>query len=207
MQMKIDHLLWATSDLTTGMQCLKDVSGVSPVLGGAHPGFGTRNALMSLNDTYLEVIAPDPEQSLTGNLGERFAALEAPYLFSFAISCDDIHAAAKAARDAGLDAGDVLAMSRTRPDGVRLDWSILRLEHPDWDGRFPFLIDWQGSPHPSASTPRGAQLNSFEVLSPKPDALRAIYDRMGLGISVVGGSAVGYAARLGTPKGDVLLLG
>ena len=46
-------------------------------------------------------------------------------------------------------------MSRTRPDGVRLDWTVAHFVHPSYDGVVPFAIDWQGSPHPATTTPTG----------------------------------------------------
>lgn len=207
MKSKIDHLLWAAPDLSSGMAAFEQLSGVKSAIGGTHPGFGTRNALLSLDDRYFEIISPDPSQDLEATLGETIAALSSPKLFTFAIACDDLIGAADVARAAGLGVGDVIAMSRTRPDdGVRLDWSVLRLEHPDWGGRFPFLIDWQGSPHPSASTPDGATLERLEIVTPDPEPLAALYDKLGLDVVIVGGVEHGYVARLSTPKGPVVLL-
>lgn len=205
MHTKIDHLLWAAPDLRSASDMFARLTGVEPAIGGTHPGFGTRNALTSLDGPYFEIIVPDTDQSLEGNLGEVFAALPAPQLYTFAITCDDLDTAAQIARDAGLGVGEITAMNRTRPDGVRLDWSILRLEHPAWNGRFPFLIDWQGSPHPSQSTPRGATLERFEIVSPDPEEMAGLYGRLGLNVDVVGGPAPGYVARLATPRGPVVL--
>lgn len=205
MNATIDHLLWAAPDLRDGMAAFERISGIAPAIGGTHPGFGTRNALLSLDGPYFEIIVPDTDQSLDGNLGGRFAALPAPQLFTFAIACDDLAAAADVARSAGLAVSAPVAMNRTRPDGVRLDWSILKIEHPDWDGRFPFLIDWQGSPHPSESTPRGATLDRFEIVTPDPRPLAEFYAGIGLEVDVVGGIRHGYVARLATPNGPVVL--
>ena len=53
---KLDHLMYAVPDLELGMQQIHELTGIKPVMGGSHPGVGTRNALLSFSaDQYLEI--------------------------------------------------------------------------------------------------------------------------------------------------------
>lgn len=205
--MKLDHLLWAAPDLESGIAGFEQLTGVRPVIGGTHPGFGTRNALASLGKTYIEVIAPDPAQSLEGTMGGEFAMLDEPYLYSAAYSIDDLEGALAAAAASGLEAGRIVEMSRTRPDdGVTLNWAIMKLSETTLGTRFPFLIDWKGSPHPSGTTPGGLELLDFRAVSTNADDLTAAFSGMGMDIPVDRGAHSGFVARLSTPKGEITLL-
>jgi hypothetical protein len=203
-----DHLLWAAPDLDAGAEAFAAATGVTPTVGGSHPGFGTRNRLARLGPgVFFEVIAPDPAQDHAGTRAQKIAAMPRPGIITFAVQTDDLAAAQRAAEAAGLTIRPPVAMSRTRPDGVKLAWRILYLEHPVYGEAVPFVIDWQGSPHPSTTTPEGCRLESLTVLQPEPEPLAAIYAALGLRIPVERAPVPGFIAVLGTPKGRVTLTG
>ena len=59
----IDHLVYATPDLPATVAQVARLTGVAPTEGGRHPGWGTRNYLLSLGErVYLEIVGPDEEQ-------------------------------------------------------------------------------------------------------------------------------------------------
>lgn len=204
----LDHILWAAPDLDDGMRRIEALTGVKPARGGSHPGLGTRNGLMALGDgLYFEILAPDPAQNLDDNLGGRIAALPRPGLIAFALAGDDLAAARAAAGRAGLSADEPVAMSRTRPDGVRLDWSVMYFRHPSFGEPAPFVIDWGSSPHPSRSTPKGCTLMSFAALHPEPEPLAEAYRALGIPLEVERAAEPGFMARLNSPKGTIVLLG
>lgn len=203
----LDHLLWAAPNLEEGARQFESMTGVSPAAGGSHPGFGTRNELVSLGrGVYLEIISPDPDQSLHDNRGGRIAARPYPGLMTFALRGTGLHEVRRSAENAGLSIEGPIPMNRTRPDGVKLEWSILYLRHLALGEAVPFVIDWGRSPHPSATTPSGCALTSFVALQPDPVALREIYAGLGIPVEVKRSSRAGFMAILDTPRGEVVLL-
>ena len=155
----------------------------------------------------FEIIAPDPAQPLAGTLGARIAAMPHPQLMQFALRSDDLGGVVAAARGVGLSVQDPLHMGRTRPDGVRLDWSILYLDDPRWPGFLPFVIDWKDSPHPSASAPGGCRLRDFVILHPDPQPLAEVYAALGVPIRTARASRPALQAVLDTPRGPLVLTG
>ncbi|MEM8994113.1 MAG: VOC family protein, partial [Acidobacteriota bacterium] len=149
---ELDHLVWAAPDLERGMLEIEERLGAVPVVGGRHPGVGTRNALVDIGGRrYLEILAPDPEQHGYSGFGHWVADLAAPRLVTWATRTADLDAWTAAADGRGLAPDPPRAMERRLPDGSRLSWRLAGLgEHRG--GLLPFCIEW-GEDHPADSLP------------------------------------------------------
>ncbi len=102
---QLDHLVIAAPDLAHAKAAFADATGCMPAEGGAHNGLGTRNALVSFGTSaYLEIIAPDPEQSPEGNFGGVLAQLTEPVPLHWAVRVTDLAQAAQRAQALGCQA-------------------------------------------------------------------------------------------------------
>jgi hypothetical protein len=92
---RIDHVIWATRDLSATAERLAREHGLRDAGGGRHVGVGTHNRVLPLGGGYLEVLAvADPEEAARSSLGRTIAA--APEgLFGWAVAAEDVegHAA------------------------------------------------------------------------------------------------------------------
>jgi hypothetical protein len=201
--LRLDHLVYAVPDLDGAATALGARLGITPVAGGRHDGRGTHNALLAFFDgSYLELIAPDPAQPEPA-AGRPFGVRPgmAPALVSWAVRTDDLDATVAAARAAGVDPGPVAAMSRSRPDGVRLAW---RLTAPAAGDVLPFLIDWGSSPHPSDGLP-AVELVAFDLAHPDPVTTHARLVALGTPRPVARAPYPTLRATVRGPAGSVQL--
>ncbi len=205
----VDHLLLGVADLDQGITWVEKMTGVKAVVGGSHPGVGTRNALISLHSRqYLEIIAPDPAQTAY-NFQIDVRTLTEPRLIAWAAVTTDINAIAKNAREAGHQIFGPRDGSRARPDGKSLKWKTLGvLNKFGLQGvePIPFFIEWAAdSVHPSQDSPRGCELQSFEIEHPDPPNVMAALKSLGIEAKVKQAKNVGLTATLKTPTGNVEL--
>jgi hypothetical protein len=207
--LRTDHLVYAVPDLAQAMDQIEQEWGVRPTVGGKHPS-GTHNALLALGShTYLEIIAPDPEQPHAQ--GRSFGLdrpPSSPRLVTWAVATADLDATLAAVRAAGYDPGEVMAGSRRRPDGVQLAWRSTRIAQwpPPGDGVVPFIIEWAAeTPHPASDSAPGCRLRSLGAEHPQAAAVQRMLDALGLDISVTPGAAPALIATIDTPKGEIVL--
>ena len=201
----LDHMLLGVADLDHGIEWMQERSGVRAVLGGVHPGRGTRNALLSLGPRrYLEIIAPDPQQT-SATSGDEIAnglrAFQEPRLIGWAAHTDDLSRLVQKAAAAEVAIEGPRDGSRVRPDGKTLRWRTFRLKK-DFDGVLPFFIEWdRSSIHPSQDAPSGCTLQHFSIASPAMEDVRLVAGKLGLEVEVKPGKTPVLHARIIGIKG------
>ena len=164
----MDHLVFAAPDLREGCAAIERTLGVAPSPGGRHRGRGTRNAILAIGPlSYLEIIAPDPEQPApAGSRWFSIDSLTTPRLVGWAAAATDLRGIVERAASRGVRLGAVQAGSRTRTDGIVLSWEVTDPTVILGDGLVPFFIDWKSSPHPSSTANIGPSLVDFRDGAP-----------------------------------------
>lgn len=183
---------------------VSDRLGVPLAPGGQHAAFGTHNRLLSLGpDTYLEVIAIDPDARDPGRV--RWFGLDdyndVPRLARWIARSDDL---TRDLAHLGADRfGDSLSLVRgeyrwrmaVRPDGRQA-----------FDFMAPALMQWDG-PHPAPGLPdHGLRLTALTVSHPADGDLGQLLspvmsdERLSL---TLGPAAL--TACINTPRGPVML--
>ncbi len=214
----LDHLVFACADLDAGVAWAERTFGVRPGRGGAHPQWGTHNALMSLGrDRYLELLAPDPAATGAGrDAARRLFGLDdgagvaaghgEPRLTTWMVRSRTIDTLLGNALRAGVDLGCVQGGSRLRADGTEISWQITVPPARPLGGCVPWLIDWGWSEHPSASLPTGARLDWIEVTHPEPARVRAVLEAVNCGgVDVRQGREPGVRIGVACARGVVVV--
>src|SRR5262245_31239048 len=204
---QVDHIVYATPDLSLGIATAEKLFGVRATPGGQHPGLGTRNALIALGPaSYLEIIGPDPDQPKPAG-PRRFGIddLKAPRLLTWVAKGTSLEKFAADAVAHGVDLGAVIPGSRKRPDGVVLSWTYTAPQTVLADRLVPYLIDWGTSPHPSTTAAKGVTLVGLRAEHPDAERVQKMLQQLGLDLPVTRGPKPALIATFDSPKGRVEL--
>jgi hypothetical protein len=177
----LDHVLVPVVDLEVAAERFRDEYGLQTLPGGRHP-WGTANMIIPLGSNYIELIAVvDPARAAESPRNRRLAeAARAGRPFAtWAARTDDLSRMRRWLRRRGWELEPALAGSRTRPDGVLLEWKSQELVPDAAPSVLPFLIEWQvpHGMHPAEAPvrhPSGAGDIAFARFeAPDPAAARA----------------------------------
>jgi hypothetical protein len=152
MPSRIDHVIIAGPDLDALEERFTRL-GFFVTGGGIHPHLGTRNRIIVLDESYIELLA-------LADIGRASPALQR-FIFSgateggwvgYALQSDDIDAETSAMRARGVDPRGPTPGRLTANDGSSRSWRVTTLGSEDfWEAAnaLPFLIqhDTIGEPH------------------------------------------------------------
>ena len=202
---RLDHVVIAAPDLAQAKREFEELTGVAPADGGPHIGLGTRNALVSFGaDCYLEIIAPDPEQTLDGTFGARLVQLDALTLLHWAVRTQELSEVSARAAALGLAPSPIRRTARAAPDGTRLEWELMGIGGHQLGGLMPFYIDWLDCDHPATGAPKVGSLEAFEVTLPTGHPALELLDPAPVDVSLAASEQVageqGLALRFDSPR-------
>jgi len=189
------------------MDAIEALLGVRPIPGGRHPRFGTHNALLSLGpDTYLEVIARDPD--LPAPVRGRLVDLsdeQRPRLITWVMRVRNLAAFVLDPARARSGIGPIEPGNRQQADGSLVEWHLTDPYAMPMDGTVPFLIDWGNTTHPAQTLPTGVNLSGLRIEHPHPHQVRAALAALETEADVAMADRFRLSARIETSDGMMTL--
>ncbi len=186
---QIDHFVIAAATLEQGVNYLQSQLNVKIPYGGSHPKMGTHNHLMNLGDTFLEIIAVNPD--ITPVRTPRWYNLDSPELqqqlkkspklITWVIRTSNIEQAVK---QTNIPVGGIETVSRGS-----LTWKITIPEDgslPE-QGIFPTLIQWPDTIRPWENMQNlGYKFTELNVIHDKPDFINNELQNLSLNSEKIG---------------------
>jgi hypothetical protein len=206
----LDHIVVTAPNLKSGVEWVRDALDATPEYGGVHSRMGTHNCLLNLNDqTYLEVIAPDPNAPQPKR--PRWFELDnlerdsPPRVAAWVARTTDIYATVCASSE---PLGVIEPMSRGD-----LNWLITVTQDGalTLGGIAPILIEWHVPAHPSAGMrDSGCRLLRLELQHCERARVDNLLQSLGIENKVdvtplVGEAVPRLAATIRTSSGDKVL--
>lgn len=137
----IDHIVVAVEDLDAASRQYVDLLGRSPSWNGTHPGFGTRNVLFRLDNTYIELLSPVDDGPIASILRAHLA-VAGDGLFAVALGTDDIEGEVESLRKHGFSiAGPTDGLAHDEPSGAFRRYRNAFISPEDTRGIRLFVIE------------------------------------------------------------------
>jgi hypothetical protein len=162
--MRVDHVVYAAErdGLKATAQRLAEQIGVTPVDGGVHPRFGTRNIILPLaHERYVEVVEvldhPASDKAPFGQAVRARSEAGGGWL-GWVVAVDDI---AVVEQRLGRES---VPGNRHRPDGTELKWRQLGIKGLMADPQVPYFIEWDDmTVHPSAGADTSVSIDNLQI--------------------------------------------
>lgn len=192
MPIRLDHVLLFAPTLAQAITRFGSLTGVQAQVGGAHPDYGSVNALASMGSSYIELFARADGQGAASGIE----------VIDYAMQCDDIAALAARGEALGLVAYWTNGQRRTA-EGTVLRWRTVQFDGHDFAGLLPFFIDWGMTPHPSVTSPGGLSNPRLAAFHPDAGKLSLLYHHLGISVPVGMQAEPGLRLDVTSPKGVV----
>ncbi|MBW2231199.1 MAG: VOC family protein [Deltaproteobacteria bacterium] len=188
----LDHIVIATDTLDEASRQLIAVLGRTPSWSGSHPSFGTRNVLFRLDNTYVELLAPDGEGPVADGLRARLSE-RGPGLHALALGTEDADEAARSLKARGLDvAGPVAGIAQDAPSGAFRRFRNVLIRPEQSRGVGLFVIEHLSEPDElPPALPVGDEagvvsaLDHVVIMTRDPDAAKQLYgDTLGIRLAL-----------------------
>ena len=188
-----------------GERRFTEMTGVAPAFGGVHPHADTHNSLLSLGNTYLEIISLTPDRLKAAHLSTEKLAAFRPGLMSFGVRADDLTYVEALVREVGLSVSSSHEVSRRSPEGNLLRWQTVSIGGHGFGHFMPFFTRCGEMVHPSETAPKGCELLEFSVAHPGREELKRLFEALRISVAVTYAEHPQLRAILETPKGRMML--
>lgn len=163
--MRVDHVSYAAdqSGVKATAQRLGEALGVTPVDGGIHPRFGTRNMILPLaHERYVEVVEvldhPSSDKAPFGQVVRARSEAGGGWM-GWVIRVDAEIEEVEQRLDRKAVAGN-----RRLADGREFLWKQIGIKGTLADPQLPFFVKWgEGSPHPSEEASTDVTISSLMI--------------------------------------------
>ena len=189
MNTTIDHLIIAVEDLDRATTDYSALLGRSPSWRGAHPDYGTANTLFKLDNTYIELLAPNGE-GMAADIVNGILAERGNCLGGLVFGTSDAEGFIAHARAQGLEASDPAPGHGTDEiSGAERHWHNIFWDPSAARGIFSFCIEHdEMSTLPDALPIGGEPISGVDhvvVKTRRADAAKTFYgEQLGIRLAL-----------------------
>ncbi len=204
---QIDHIVYTVSDLDAAMDTFETLLGVRPIFGGIHHHFGTKNALINLdNGIYLELLAADTNNTAVPR--PRWMGVDCltkNQITRWALRSNHLHTDSRVLQEFHPQMGLLKKGERKTIDDILLSWELsMPLPNPEV-ALAPFLIDWSKTEqHPTEMLPdMNCSFKGLSGIHPHPEVFDELFEKLGFELRIDKGTAPALKLQLQCPNGSV----
>ena len=185
----LDHIIIAVEDIEAAEKSYEALLGRTASWEGGHPDYGTKNVLFRLDNTYLELLAPDGDTDYANLLRSKIKeGGEGP--MGLAFGTKDADQTVEVLEAAGLHPQTPMPGTGVdRRSGATRQWRNVMLPGHRVGGLFMFAIEHESDPDtlplvPPHDTGGGAvhAVDHVVIQTQDPEAAKSLYGEEGLGL-------------------------